>query len=59
MKIPGARYLHEADVWKPFLDADVVINVPKLKVHLAKTVTLGLANWQGILRNDHPTDDGK
>lgn len=59
VKIPGARYLHEADVWKPFLDADVVINVPKMKVHLAKTVTLGLANWQGILRNDHPHDDGK
>jgi uncharacterized protein (DUF362 family) len=59
VKIPGARYLKEADVWKPFLDADVVINVPKMKVHLAKTVTLGLANWQGILRNEHPTDDGK
>jgi uncharacterized protein (DUF362 family) len=58
VKVPGARYLHEADVWKPFLDADVVINVPKLKNHLAKTVTLGLANWQGILRNDHPSDDG-
>ena len=58
VKIPGARYLHEADVWKPFLDADVVINLPKMKVHLAKTVTLGLANWQGILRNDHPSDDG-
>lgn len=59
VRVPGARYLHEADVWKPFLDADVVINVPKMKVHLAKTVTLGLANWQGILRNDHPKDDGK
>lgn len=59
VKIPGARYLHEADVWKPFLDADVVINLPKMKVHLAKTVTLGLANWQGILRNEHPKDDGK
>lgn len=58
VKIPGAHYLHEADVWKPFLDADVVINVPKMKVHLAKTVTLGIANWQGILRNDHPSDDG-
>jgi uncharacterized protein (DUF362 family) len=58
VQIPGARYLHEADVWKPFLDADVVINVPKMKVHLAKSVTLGLANWQGILRNEHPADDG-
>lgn len=58
VKVPGARYLHEADVWKPFLDADVVINVPKMKVHLAKTVTLGIANWQGILRNEHPSDGG-
>lgn len=58
VKIPNAHYLHEADVWKPILDADVVINVPKMKVHLAKTVTLGIANWQGLLRNDHPSDDG-
>ena len=58
VKVPGARYLKEADVWKPFLDADVVINVPKMKVHLAKTVTLGIANWQGILRNDHPSEGG-
>ncbi len=58
VKVPGARYLKEADVWAPFLDADVVINVPKMKVHLAKTVTLGIANWQGILRNDHPSEDG-
>ncbi len=58
VKVPGARYLKEADVWKPFLDADVVINVPKMKVHLAKTVTLGIANWQGILRNDHPSENG-
>jgi hypothetical protein len=43
-------------VFKPFLDADVVINLPKMKVHLAKTVTLGLANWQGIGPNYHPAD---
>lgn len=59
VKVPGGKFLREADVWKPFLDADVVINVPKMKVHLAKTVTLGLANWQGILRNDHPHEGGK
>jgi uncharacterized protein (DUF362 family) len=58
MKVPGAKVLHEADVFKPFLEADVIINVPKMKVHLAKTVTLGLANWQGILRNEHPSEGG-
>jgi uncharacterized protein (DUF362 family) len=58
VKVPGGKYLREADVFKPFLDADVVINVPKMKVHLAKTVTLGIANWQGILRNEHPAEGG-
>lgn len=58
MKVPGGKVLREADVFKPFLEADVVINVPKMKVHLAKTVTLGLANWQGILRNEHPSEGG-
>jgi uncharacterized protein (DUF362 family) len=54
--IEGAKLFKHATVFKPFLDADVVINLPKMKVHLAGTVTLGLKNWNGIIPNCHPND---
>ncbi|PKM69536.1 MAG: FeS-binding protein [Firmicutes bacterium HGW-Firmicutes-19] len=54
MDIPGAKVFKKAAVFKPVLDADVVINLPKMKVHLAGTVTLGLKNWNGIIPNYHP-----
>ena len=53
--IEGATFFKKAKVFKPFLDADVVINLPKMKVHLAGTVTLGLKNWNGIVPNVHPS----
>jgi len=56
MKIPEAKVFKYAEVFRPFLEADVVINLPKLKVHLAGTVTLGLKNWNGIIPNRHPSD---
>jgi uncharacterized protein (DUF362 family) len=54
--IPGAKIFKKATVFKPFLDADVVINLPKMKVHIAGVVTLGLKNWNGIIPNVHPSD---
>ena len=54
VEIEGAKVFKHATVFKPFLDADVVINLPKMKVHLAGTVTLGLKNWNGIIPNCHP-----
>ncbi|NLA78760.1 MAG: DUF362 domain-containing protein [Erysipelothrix sp.] len=54
MDIPGAKVFKKAAVFKPFMDADVVINLAKMKVHLAGTVTLGLKNWNGIIPNVHP-----
>jgi uncharacterized protein (DUF362 family) len=52
--IPEGKVFKKATVFKPFLDADVVINLPKMKVHIAGTVTLGLKNWNGIIPNVHP-----
>lgn len=54
VNIPEAKVFKKATVFRPFLDADVVINLPKMKVHLAGTVTLGLKNWNGIIPNVHP-----
>lgn len=55
MEIPGAKIFKKAKVFKPFLEADRVINLPKMKTHLAGTVTLGLKNWNGIIPNEHPS----
>ncbi len=55
VKIPAAKVFKCAEIFRPFLDADVVINLPKMKVHLAGTVTLGLKNWNGIVPNRHPS----
>jgi len=55
VEIEGAKLFRHAKVFKPFLDADRVINLPKMKVHLAGTVSLGLKNWNGIIPNVHPS----
>jgi len=53
--IPEAKVFKKAAIFKPVLDADVIINLPKMKVHLAGTVTLALKNWNGIIPNVHPS----
>jgi len=53
--IPGAKVFKKAAIFKPVLDADVIINLPKMKVHIAGMVTLGLKNWNGIIPNVHPS----
>ena len=50
VKVEGARLFRRAKIFKPFLDADRVINLPKMKTHLAGTVTLGVKNWQASSR---------
>ncbi len=57
VEIPDAKLYRKAKVFKPFLDADRVINLPKMKAHLAGTVTLGLKNWNGIIPNEHPSKE--
>ncbi len=52
--IPGAKIFKHAKIFKPVIDADVIINLPKMKVHLANMVTLGVKNWNGIIPNVHP-----
>ncbi|MCK5485703.1 MAG: DUF362 domain-containing protein, partial [Desulfobacterales bacterium] len=57
VEVKGAVLFRHAKVFKPFLDADRVINLPKMKTHLAGTVTLGIKNWQGIIPNVHPSGE--
>lgn len=55
VEIPEGKVFKKAAVFKSFLDADVIINLPKMKVHIAGVVTLGLKNWNGIIPNVHPS----
>lgn len=57
VQIKGARLYKQAKIYKPVLDADRVINLPKMKTHLAGIVTLGVKNWQGIIPNIHPSGE--
>ena len=41
--------LHNWPVFRPFLDADKIINIPIAKHHSLTGVTLGMKNWYGIL----------
>ncbi len=45
------RLAHKYRIARDFLDADVVINVPKLKTHYKAGVTLSLKNLVGITTN--------
>jgi len=48
-KIPMAKSLKSAKVFKLFLDADCVINVPILKDHRTTELTIGLKNLMGVV----------
>ncbi|HOK79591.1 MAG TPA: DUF362 domain-containing protein [bacterium] len=60
VSIPSGVVLKEADVLEDILDADVLINVPVVKVHGSEAkVTISMKNWMGAVRDRgyfHRTD---
>jgi len=46
---PGGRVLHRLDLIDPLLQADAVINLPKLKTHNLTTLTMGVKNLFGLV----------
>ena len=46
---PEGQVLHRLDVIQPLLEADVVINLPKLKTHNLTVLTLGVKNLFGLV----------
>jgi uncharacterized protein (DUF362 family)/ferredoxin len=46
---PEAKVLHRLDLIQPALDADVIINLPKLKTHNLTLLTLGVKNLFGLV----------
>jgi uncharacterized protein (DUF362 family) len=45
----GGSLLQEWPVFRPFLEADKIINLPIAKHHSLSGATLGMKNWYGIL----------
>lgn len=48
-KIPGGVILKSHKVLKPYLDADVLINVPTAKQHGATGASIGMKNLMGLI----------
>ncbi len=49
VEIPGGKVLRRIEVAKPVLEADVLINVPKLKTHCTCLITCAMKNLKGVL----------
>ena len=52
VKIPGAMSLREIALSKTVVEADCIINLPKLKCHCMAYVTLGIKNLMGAITVD-------
>jgi len=46
--VPGGELLKQINVPKSVLDADLFINVPKLKTHCQTEITVGIKSMQGV-----------
>lgn len=53
---PMAKYLKKFEVIKPLADADVIINLPKLKTHGSMTYTGAIKNMFGAVAGTSKTD---
>lgn len=49
--IPNGRQLKRANVLRPVLDCDCLINVPTAKSHGGSLVSFGMKNWMGVVKN--------
>ena len=52
MKFPKGEVLKEWYMYKPAMEADVLINVPIAKVHGSAKLTMGIKNLMGIMGGD-------
>ena len=50
-RVPAGKWLKRTDVYDEILKADVLINVPIGKVHSSATLTLGMKNLMGVVRD--------
>lgn len=53
---PDAKYLKKIEVLKPLADADIIINLPKLKTHASMVYTGAIKNMFGSIAGTSKTD---
>jgi uncharacterized protein (DUF362 family) len=51
VEIPEGRTLKRVDVAGEFLDADAVVNMPVAKHHKGTTLSMGMKNWMGAVKD--------
>lgn len=49
VKVPNGKAIQEVEILKDVLDADVLINLPIAKSHMATGVTLGMKGLMGVI----------
>jgi uncharacterized protein (DUF362 family) len=55
--VPGGRVIQSVPLPEPLLDADVVINLPKAKIHHYEPISGALKNWMGVLNQKWRLDN--
>ncbi len=53
LNIPNGKAVRQIEVPQPLMEADVIINVPKAKVHMIDGITCCIKNWVGIIPQRH------
>lgn len=53
--VPNARCFAVVKLPRSLAEADVIVNVPKMKTNLVQVVTLGIKSWIGSLHNSQRT----
>lgn len=47
--VPNGKSMHEAEVFEPLVESDILIDMPKMKTHIEGYVTMALKNWNGCV----------
>lgn len=55
VKVPNARCFGVVKIPRSLAEADVIINVPKMKCNLVEIATLGIKSWVGAFHNSQRT----
>lgn len=55
VKVPNARCFGVVKLPRSLVEADVIINLPKMKTNLVQIVTLGIKSWIGAFHNSQRT----
>ena len=51
VKIPDGKNLKTAEVASEFIDVDAVVNMPVAKHHKGATISIGMKNWMGAIKD--------